>query len=274
MSRALNMAAFVSSLGDLAGDWRWGEIFLELVAIAFVSLFTYGVLTAFNLFVERVYRGRGRWRTTVLRAAPLARFALFAVLAVTIGSILFGLSRPVLAVSIVAIAIALGLGSVGLMRNVLSGAIIGLQSPFAVNDRVRIGEVEGDILRIGIRSTALRSSDGSIVHVPNHRFVTDTVVNQSLDRVGSPTHILVPVPPDADLTSSKELAFRAACVSKFSSPCRRPQVRVVPGSDSDALALEILAYTFDARFEEQLRGEVVELLAANFRRATSPPQVE
>lgn len=283
MTTTTTATLFGVALTSLVGEWSWARILVQLILIGLIAAVAYFVLRAFNRFVVRVYHGRGRWRAAVLRGAPLVRFGFFALLIVVVGTILFEISTPMLAVALLALAVALGLGSVDLVRNILSGAVIGVQRPFTVNDRVRVGEIEGDILGIGIRSTAMRASDGSIVHVPNHKFLAGVVVNSSLPQVGSPTRFVIPVPAGVDIAAAKDVAYRSACICKYASPRRRPQVRVEHNTAAASahsthgepvLALELLAYAFNPRYESHLRGEIIELvnegLAALARRRTSP----
>ncbi|AVL51550.1 mechanosensitive ion channel protein MscS [Roseobacter denitrificans] len=76
----------------------------------------------------------------------------------------------------------LGLGSVAIgfafkdtFENFLAGILILLREPFAINDYVECGDIEGQIEEITIRDTHVRQTDGQLVVVPNHMLFQNPV---------------------------------------------------------------------------------------------------
>ncbi len=52
-----------------------------------------------------------------------------------------------------------------------------MERPVRLGDRVEVGDTYGDVMRIGGRSTWIRTNDNEIIIVPNSEFVTARVTN-------------------------------------------------------------------------------------------------
>lgn len=65
------------------------------------------------------------------------------------------------------IGLAVAFGAQNLIRDYFYGFMILLESQYAVNDVVRIGDISGLVERITLRVTMLRSLDGTVHFVPN-----------------------------------------------------------------------------------------------------------
>ena len=76
-----------------------------------------------------------------------------------------------------AFGIGVGFGLQNVVNNFVSGLIVLFERPVRVGDAVQIGDVQGEVRRIGIRSSTVRSWDGAEVVVPNSMLVSDKVTN-------------------------------------------------------------------------------------------------
>ncbi len=101
----------------------------------------------------------------------------------TIGSAVIlqsaGLDLGALAVLAGAVGIGLGLGLQNITNNFVSGLIILFEQPIKVGDRIEVGDVMGQVIRIGLRSTTILTNDNISIIVPNSEFVSNNVVNWS-----------------------------------------------------------------------------------------------
>jgi small-conductance mechanosensitive channel len=79
-----------------------------------------------------------------------------------------------------ALAIGVGFGSQNVMNNFISGLILMLERPVRAGDLVEVDTNHGTIMRIGGRSTQIRSTDGRYIVVPNSFFLENNVVNWTL----------------------------------------------------------------------------------------------
>jgi MscS family membrane protein len=88
-----------------------------------------------------------------------------------VGSLLTGLS-------IVGAAIALALRES--LENLIASFVIFFDKPFTTGDFVKVQSVAGNVERIGLRSTRIRTSDKSYVTVPNKQMVDSILDNVTL----------------------------------------------------------------------------------------------
>lgn len=88
-----------------------------------------------------------------------------------VGSLLTGLS-------IVGAAIALALRES--LENLIASFVIFFDKPFATGDFVKVQNVSGNVEKIGLRSTRVRTTDKSYVTVPNKQMVDSILDNVSL----------------------------------------------------------------------------------------------
>ena len=75
--------------------------------------------------------------------------------------------------------IAVALAAQDTVKNVFGGFTILLDSTFRIGDRVKIGEIDGIVEDIGIRSTKIRNFDKRVITLPNYKIVDDAVMNIS-----------------------------------------------------------------------------------------------
>jgi MscS family membrane protein len=85
-----------------------------------------------------------------------------------------------------AILAGLGLGGLALamaakdtVSNVFGGLTIFMDKLFKVKERIKVGNVDGIVEEVGLRSTKIRTLDGRIVTVPNSEFTNKPVENIS-----------------------------------------------------------------------------------------------
>jgi MscS family membrane protein len=105
----------------------------------------------------------------------IALFALFFILGsickINIASLIAGLGIG---------GLAFALAAKESIENLLGSFTIFLDKPFVVGDLVQIGNISGNVERIGFRSTRIRTLDKSYVTVPNKKLVDSELDNLSL----------------------------------------------------------------------------------------------
>ena len=78
-----------------------------------------------------------------------------------------------------AIGVGIGFGLQNITNNFISGMIILLEQPIKVGDRIEVGDVTGDVIRISGRSTTILTNDNISIIVPNSQFIDNQVINWS-----------------------------------------------------------------------------------------------
>ena len=65
------------------------------------------------------------------------------------------------------LGLAASLGFQTVMKDIITGFVIVLEDQYVVGDRVRIGDVEGTVQQLTLRSTVLRGDDGTLHYISN-----------------------------------------------------------------------------------------------------------
>ncbi|GAB3218483.1 mechanosensitive ion channel [Algoriphagus aestuariicola] len=78
-----------------------------------------------------------------------------------------------------AIGVGIGFGLQNITNNFISGLIILFEQPIKVGDRIEVGDVDGDVIRISARSTTILTNDNISIIVPNSKFIDSEVINWS-----------------------------------------------------------------------------------------------
>ncbi len=76
--------------------------------------------------------------------------------------------------------VAIALASKDAIANLFGSIIIFLDKPFQVGDWVEIGDLEGTVEEVGLRTTRIRTFANSLITVPNAQFSTTAINNWSL----------------------------------------------------------------------------------------------
>jgi small-conductance mechanosensitive channel len=79
-----------------------------------------------------------------------------------------------------AFGVGIGFGLQSVVHNFVSGLILLFERPFHAGDTVQVGEVVGDVTRIGMRASTVRTAQGAEIIVPNAQLVTERLTNWTL----------------------------------------------------------------------------------------------
>jgi len=79
-----------------------------------------------------------------------------------------------------AFGVGIGFGLQSIVNNFISGIILLTEQPVQVGDTIEMGEIFGEVQRIGIRSSTVRSFQGAEVIVPNADLISEQVTNWTL----------------------------------------------------------------------------------------------
>lgn len=131
-----------------------------------------------------VSRGLGRRVFTRMRleqgaAQAFQSLIFYLLLVVAFLTALRMVQIPLTAFAVVggALAIGVGFGSQNVVNNFISGIILLAERPIKIGDLIEVAGVYGNVERIGLRSTRVRTGDNVHIIVPNASFLENNVVN-------------------------------------------------------------------------------------------------
>ncbi|HSL59197.1 MAG TPA: mechanosensitive ion channel family protein [Acidimicrobiales bacterium] len=102
--------------------------------------------------------------------------------------------------------VALGFGAQSLVKDFLSGIFMILEDQYGVGDIIDVGEATGVVEAVTLRSTRLRSVDGTVWHVPNGEITRVGNMSQQWSRA----LLDVEVAYDTDLRRAREVIQQVA----------------------------------------------------------------
>jgi small-conductance mechanosensitive channel len=79
-----------------------------------------------------------------------------------------------------AFGVGIGFGLQSVVNNFVSGLILLFERPIHVGDAVEVGTISGEVRRIGIRASTVRTGQGAEIIVPNSQLIAEQVTNWTL----------------------------------------------------------------------------------------------
>lgn len=153
-----------------------------------------------------------------------------------------GIDLTTLNVLVGALGIGVGFGLQNIVNNFISGLIILLERPIKIGDRIEVGQIEGDVVKIGGRSTTVLTNDNISVIVPNSKFIIENVVNWSHNERTVRFRIPVSVAYGTDTRLVEKTLLEVAKENSDVLDDPEPAVRFLEFGDS-GLMFELRAWT-------------------------------
>jgi potassium efflux system protein len=265
--RSLNYVGLLeltASLGEAVLDTKLGrgpiQISLGNILEFIVTVWVAYLVSAFIRFAlqEDIYP-----RTRMTRGISYAVSSLLNYVLIALGVVLalgaLGLDITKVTVLAGAFGVGIGFGLQSVVNNFVSGLILLFERPVHVGDIVEIGDhLAGEVSRIGIRASTVRTWQGAEIIVPNAQFITDRVTNWTLSdrtrRIDLRVGVDYGSPPEKVLEVLEAVGRAHPQVLK--SPA--PQAVFIEFADS-AITFELRAWT--GHFERWARIQT-ELAAA------------
>jgi len=175
----------LQSLGSAILDIRFerGSISISIEDIlAFIlTLWAASLLSAFIRFIlrEEVYTRRGVAPGLSYAYSRLVHYVILAV-GFLVGLGVLGMDLTKVSVLAGAFGVGIGFGLQEVVNNFVCGLILLFERPVHVGDIVEVGDLQGEVRKIGIRASTVRTYRGADIIVPNSQFITANVTNWTL----------------------------------------------------------------------------------------------
>ena len=158
-------------------------------------------------------------------------YAILSILGVPVGTLLAGAG---------VVGLAVGFGAQGFVNDVVTGFFILLEAQFDVGDVVKLGTISGTVTNVGLRTTVVKSSDGTVNFIPNRNI---TIVS-NLSRSNMQVLIKLPLAPSADLDLVRKTIERVNqdLVPKFTTITEEPDILGLTEEKNGAFTYQVLFY--------------------------------
>ena len=152
-----------------------------------------------------------------------------------------GIDLSALALIAGALSVGIGFGLQGVVNNFVSGLILLAERPIKVGDWVVVGQHEGFVKRISVRSTEIETFSRASVIVPNADMVSQAVTNWMHKDVSGRVEIPVGVAYGSDENKVRDVLLKCAAENEEIKPWPEPAVLFMDFGDS-ALLFELRCY--------------------------------
>jgi small conductance mechanosensitive channel len=262
-----------------SADWFVAKPLTILLVVVLAFIATRLLTRAIRRFVLRVEAAAAieTHARVVQRAETIGlvmRSLVRAVVALIAGSTILGELGvdlgPLIAGAGIA-GVALGFGAQSLVKDFLSGMFMLVEDQFGVGDVIDVGEASGTVEAVSLRTTRLRSVDGTLWHVPNgeiHR-----VGNKSQE--WSRALLDIEVSYATDLNKAQEIIKRVADEMWHDDPLKdsilaEPEVWGVESLGAHGVAIRLVVKTLPSdqwkvmrvlrqRIKDAFDGEGIEI---------------
>lgn len=198
----------------------------------------------------------------------ILRFILYAFMLILIFPFLPGSSSPAFQGVSVFLGILISLGSSSAITNIVAGLVITYMRPFRVGDRVKIGEVTGDIMEKSMLVTRIKTIKNEDITVPNSMVLSSSTVNYSSytknQRQGLIVHYTVTVGYDVPWQQVYELLVSSALKTIHVESDPKPFV-LQTSLDDYYISYQVNAYTKEANKQATIYSNLLENIQDEFK---------
>ena len=169
------------------------------------------------------------------------------------------------------LGLLLSLGSTTAISNIIAGLVIIYMRAFKKGDRVRIGDVTGDVIEKSMLVTRIRTPKNEEIAIPNAAILNGSTINYTMGsrNKGLIVHTTITIGYDVPWREVHELMIRAAVNTEHILDTPKPFV-LQTSLDDFFISYQINAYTKEASKQARIYSE----LHANIQDAFNEAQVE
>ena len=167
---------------------------------------------------------------------------------------------------IAALGVGIGFGLQEIVANLICGLILLFERPIRIGDTVTVGDTNGVITKIRIRSTTIRTWDQKELIVPNKEFVTGRLLNWTLtDPV---TRLVIPV----GIAYSSDVALAIRLVQQVADENERvieepPPLVTFENFSDNSLVIMLRCFIGSMEYRHQITSELNLAINQKFKEA-------
>ncbi len=167
-----------------------------------------------------------------------------------------GLGFKQIALVASALSVGIGFGLQQIVQNFVSGLILLVERPVKVGDWVNVGGVEGDVQRIRVRATEIRTFDRTTLIVPNSDLITKAVQNKTLGDPRGRVQLQFTIGAAADAPRALELIAGVLDADEDVLKELKPGVFIDSLTPAGAVNFNCLAYIVSPRVANAVRSRL------------------
>jgi small-conductance mechanosensitive channel len=246
-----------------------GGVTISLSSLVFALVLfalVYGATRGLQYWLETRYLPHTNLDTGLRNSIKTSLGYVGFIIAVALALGYLGLGFEKLAIVAGALSLGIGFGLQSIVNNFVSGLILLWERAIRVGDWIVVGNEQGFVRRINVRSTEIETFDRAMMIVPNSNLITGVVKNWvRTDRVGR-LKISLSVQSGADPDKVRELLIGAAKAHDLVLSIPAPQV-LLTSLEAAAYKYDLLAYVDDVETSQPVKSELLFEIHRRFKAA-------
>ncbi len=170
---------------------------------------------------------------------------------------IIGFNLTIIMAGSAALLVGIGFGLQNIFSDFISGLIMLVEGKVKVGDVMEVENIVGKVQDINLRTSVLLTRDGYNIIVPNHKFITDNLINwshQSYERRFE-IEIGVSYKSDIDLVTSTILQCCQKQPELINEDPHKPNVRLINFGNS-SIDFQLLFWTSEIFSVEQIKSDL------------------
>jgi len=167
-----------------------------------------------------------------------------------------GIPLDKISIMLGALGVGIGFGLQNIANNLVSGIILAFERPIQVGDQIEIGNKAGTVKEIGVRSSKIKSSDGSDIIIPNGDLLSQHLINWTMKDTSKRIEFSIGVSYKADILHVKKIILQTLESNENILQIPAPAILLQTFADS-ALEVKVSFWVPDLSKAGSIRSEVM-----------------
>jgi len=244
--------------GIALGLWNYLPNLITIIVIIFVFHYVFKGLKFLKTEIERgALSLPGFYPDWANPTYQIVRVMVTAFMIVVIFPYLPGSDSPIFRGVSVFLGFLFTFGSAGSLSNIIAGLVLTYMRLFKIGDRVKIGEVVGDVIEKSLLVTRIRTVKNEIISIPNSTVMSSHTINYSSDAPlkGLIIHTTVTIGYDVPWRDMHQALIDAAVKTEL--VLKKPKPFVLQTSlDDFYVSYQVNAYVREANRQSIIYSEL------------------
>lgn len=242
-----------------------------ITVLVIIIIFKY-TLRLLNYFAEEIHNGNlsinGFYKEWAKPTYQILKVLFLAFMLIVIFPYLPGSDSPIFKGVSVFIGVLFTFGSTGAISNIVAGLVLTYMRSFSLGDRIKIGDVTGDVIEKSLLVTRVRTIKNEVISIPNSQVMNSHTINYSIDDLGNGLIIYTDVTISYDTPWQKihELGIKAALNVSYLEKTPVPFV-LQKSLDEFHVTYQINAYTKSPHLQALIYSELNKEILDTFHQA-------
>lgn len=185
----------------LNASFTYAQVLVFVLAIYFAGVISNTVAFFASIKDEQYAGARSKRLGSSILLIRLGIFTLGIIIAFAAS----GIPVDKIAIVLGALSVGIGFGLQTIVNNLVSGIILAFERPIQIGDTVQVGQVEGIVKEIGIRSSKIKNWDGADIIIPNGDLLAHQLTNWTLSDKKRRVELIIGVAYQSDMDQVTKL---------------------------------------------------------------------